>query len=106
MPRTIRHFGTLLGSAARYDNCVRKPPLSVVAIVLAFGLAVLGALPFGAPSSARVSYLADGGCPEGSEPYGVLITKSGAAYLVCRDKEGDGLIYVPLAPEKEEVLDA
>ena len=74
--------------------------------MLAVGLPLLGALAQDMASPARVSYLADGGCPEGSEPYGVLITKSGAAYLVCRDKEGDGLIYVPLAPEKEEVLDA
>ena len=90
----------------RYDEYVRKPSLSVVALVVAIGLTSTCAVFSVAPRAAPVLSLAEGGCPEGSEPYGVLITKSGAAYLVCRDKEGGGLIYVPLTAEKEEVLDA
>lgn len=50
--------------------------------------------------------VAEAGCPEGSEPFGVLIEKSGAAYLVCRDKKGGGLIFVPLAGGKERTVDA
>ena len=38
---------------------------------------------------------AEGGCPDGYEPIGILITKSGAAYLICENEEG-GVIYQPL----------
>jgi len=37
----------------------------------------------------------EGGCPDGYEPIGILITKSGAAFLVREDEEG-GAIYQPL----------
>ena len=50
--------------------------------------------------------VSEGGCPDGSEPYGVLIEKSGAAYLVCRDKKGGGLIYVPLTGAEGRTADA
>lgn len=90
----------------RYDDCVRNPSLGVIAFVFAIGLTSAFSLFPVVPRTAPIFNLAEGGCPEGSEPYGVLITKSGAAYLVCRDKEGGGLIYVPLTAEKGAVLDA
>jgi hypothetical protein len=70
------------------------------------------ALAVAAPTAPAVVHMSapptvlEGGCPEGSEPYGVLIEKSGAAYLVCRDKNGGGLIYVPLAAGKQRTVDA
>jgi hypothetical protein len=36
-----------------------------------------------------------GGCPPGYEPIGIMITKSGLAYLVGEDDEGNA-IFQPL----------
>jgi hypothetical protein len=73
-----------------------------VAVVVALGVPLATAR----PPVTSPHMLAEAGCPDGYELYGVLIKKSGAAYLVCRDKNGGGLIYVPLAAGKGRTLDA
>ena len=91
--------------SARYAVSVRVPiriGVVSVAAVLALGTPI-AATALRAPSPVMV---ADPGCPDGYELFGVLIEKSGAAYLVCRDKEGGGLLHIPLSASKERTLDA
>ena len=89
----------------RYDRPMRlRPQVAVVVLVATATLVV--PVPSAPLRRTSISTVAEGGCPDGYEPYGVLIEKSGAAYLVCRDKQGGGLIYVPLAARKERMRDA
>ena len=69
-------------------------------------LVLAPAVPAELPNRAPAAILAEGGCPDGYEPYGVRIDKTGAAYLVCRDKKGGGLVFIPLATQNEATTDA
>lgn len=71
-------------------------------LVAALTTAVIAPQPPKTPST----IFAEGGCPDGYEPYGVKIDKTGAAYLVSRDKKGGGLVFVPLATHDEATADA